>query len=470
MYETPFPLDPRPAEADRGSPRERWLAGRRRAEAGVSKLAASVASVMGPRAVELTDPSGRRGPLHGAAGVISGLGTLAPEEEVGARPLRQVARKLSTRAGDGLATGVCLAGSLILQALREIDRGACRRRLLGEVSEALTRARLRLRELSRQARAEDFAALVRATLRDPDLEASLLDLLAEVPPERVLVVPWTGDRVVTRKVTGLLVSLVPQAAFMLPPAGTVLSPAVLSGTHPHAETDREVIAGLEALGHQGRIPVAVADRLGPGDASRLVSRVLGGTLSGAVLWSRPLEPGVGEALAAFPWSERPELEVHLLGRMALLSGFPAWSTAYGVVLHAGSEVRLSRLETTCRVLCRAKAGGLVPGGTATLPRAGDTLEDGRPGHRVVRRGLEAPLRVLLDNEGLEPESVVGQLRTMPAGTGFDLVGRRFLAPEEAGPAVPVDHLDAALEVAGEAALDFLESEPWADCIRGDDHG
>jgi chaperonin GroEL len=111
-------------------------------------------------------------------------------------------------------------------------------------------------------------------------------------------------------------------------------------------------------------------------------------------------------------------------RLAKLSGGVAV-----IKVGASTETELKekkhRYEDALSATRAAVEEGIVPGGGVTLLSAQKALDkieaegDEKTGLTIVRRALEAPLRTIAENAGLEGSVVVEQVRNAKAGEGLD---------------------------------------------------
>ncbi|MBL8088085.1 MAG: chaperonin GroEL [Chthonomonas sp.] len=111
-------------------------------------------------------------------------------------------------------------------------------------------------------------------------------------------------------------------------------------------------------------------------------------------------------------------------RLAKLSGGVAV-----IKVGASTETELKekkhRYEDALSATRAAVEEGIVPGGGVTLLRAAGKLDsvkltgDELTGLQIVKRALEAPLRIISENAGLEGSVIVEKVRSAPEGTGLD---------------------------------------------------
>jgi chaperonin GroEL len=108
----------------------------------------------------------------------------------------------------------------------------------------------------------------------------------------------------------------------------------------------------------------------------------------------------------------------------------------------------------------------VPGGGVALLRAAIAIDrltladaDMRVGAAIVKRALEAPLRQLVINAGLDPGVVIETIRQASSlSWGMNLVSERYVDMLEAGIIDPVKVTRSALENAASVAATILTTE------------
>jgi chaperonin GroEL len=152
-------------------------------------------------------------------------------------------------------------------------------------------------------------------------------------------------------------------------------------------------------------------------------------------------------------------------RLARLAGGVA-------VIHVGapSEAELkSRKDAFDDAISSTKAAveeGIVPGGGLTLLRLADALADEeessegdvKTGIGVLRRALEAPLRQIAANSGVDPGVVVDRLRSGSGDFGFDARTGQYVDLVETGIIDPAKVVRVALENAISIAGTLLLTE------------
>ena len=151
-------------------------------------------------------------------------------------------------------------------------------------------------------------------------------------------------------------------------------------------------------------------------------------------------------------------------RLAKLAGGVAVLKA-GAATEVELKERKHRIEDAVRNAKAAVEEGIVPGGGVALIQAGvkvfDKLEltgDEATGANIVRVAIDAPLKQIAANAGLEPGVVVDRGRSLPAGTGLNAATGEYEDLMAAGIADPVKVTRSALQNAASIAGLFLTTE------------
>jgi len=140
-----------------------------------------------------------------------------------------------------------------------------------------------------------------------------------------------------------------------------------------------------------------------------------------------------------------------------------------IKIGAATEVELKerkhRVEDAVRA---AKAGveeGMVSGGGVALVQAGksafdklDLVGDEATGAQIVKVALDAPLRQIAVNAGLEGGVVVEKVRNLPAGQGLNAATGEYVNMLDAGIIDPAKVTRSALQNAASIAALFLTTE------------
>ncbi|KAA1248749.1 chaperonin GroEL [Mycobacterium simiae] len=150
-------------------------------------------------------------------------------------------------------------------------------------------------------------------------------------------------------------------------------------------------------------------------------------------------------------------------RLAKLAGGVAVIKA-GAATEVELKERKHRIEDAVRNAKAAVEEGIVAGGGVALLHSAPALDelnltgDEATGANIVRVALEAPLKQIAFNSGLEPGVVAEKVRNSPAGTGLNAATGEYEDLLKAGVADPVKVTRSALQNAASIAGLFLTTE------------
>ncbi|MDO5683132.1 MAG: chaperonin GroEL, partial [Propionibacteriaceae bacterium] len=180
--------------------------------------------------------------------------------------------------------------------------------------------------------------------------------------------------------------------------------------------------------------------------------------------------GDAEALAGRVKQIRNEIEnsdsdydrEKLQERLAKLAGGVA-VIKVGAATEVELKERKHRIEDAVRNAKAAVEEGIVPGGGVALIQAAkqinlDLTGDEAVGARIVLEAVNAPLRQIAENAGLEGGVVVEKVRALPAGEGLNAATGEYVAMIPAGIIDPAKVTRSALQNAASIAALFLTTE------------
>jgi chaperonin GroEL len=151
-------------------------------------------------------------------------------------------------------------------------------------------------------------------------------------------------------------------------------------------------------------------------------------------------------------------------RLAKLAGGVA-VIKVGAATEVELKERKHRIEDAVRNARAAVEEGIVPGGGVALVQAGKTAfdkldlsSDEATGAQIVKIALDAPLRQIAVNAGLEGGVVVEKVRTLTAGHGLDASSGEYVDLLAAGIIDPAKVTRSALQNAASIAALFLTTE------------
>ncbi|MDR7280393.1 chaperonin GroEL [Catenuloplanes atrovinosus] len=151
-------------------------------------------------------------------------------------------------------------------------------------------------------------------------------------------------------------------------------------------------------------------------------------------------------------------------RLAKLAGGVA-VIKVGAATEVELKERKHRIEDAVRNAKAAVEEGIVPGGGVALVQAGktafdklDLVGDEATGAQIVKVALDAPLRQIAVNAGLEGGVVVEKVRNLEAGHGLNAASGEYVDLLKAGIIDPAKVTRSALQNAASIAALFLTTE------------
>jgi chaperonin GroEL len=155
----------------------------------------------------------------------------------------------------------------------------------------------------------------------------------------------------------------------------------------------------------------------------------------------------------------------LMDRIAKLGGGVA-VIRIGAATETEMKEAKYRMEDALNATRAAVSEGIIAGGGSAYIHAQKSVEelaaslkgDERTGAEIVAKALEAPLRTIVENAGLEGAVVVNQVRQSERGTGFDAVNEEYVDMMKEGIIDPVKVTKSALLNAVSVASTLLTTE------------
>ena len=131
----------------------------------------------------------------------------------------------------------------------------------------------------------------------------------------------------------------------------------------------------------------------------------------------------------------------------------------GAATEAEMKEKKARLEDAMHATKAAAEEGILPGGGVALLRAEKALkkvesgldDDEKIGLNIIRKALEAPLRQIADNAGLNGVLVVQKVKELEGNYGFDVVKEKYTDLVKAGVIDPTKVVRIAIQNASSIA-------------------
>jgi chaperonin GroEL len=162
-------------------------------------------------------------------------------------------------------------------------------------------------------------------------------------------------------------------------------------------------------------------------------------------------------------------------RLAKLTGGVA-IISVGAGTEAEMKQKKARVEDALHATRAAVEEGILPGGGVALLRCKDAIEkargsakgDEKIGIDIVLHAIEAPMRQIADNCGIDGSVVADEVQEKPTNTGFDANSREYVDMYKAGIIDPVKVVRSALANAASIAGLMLTTEALVTNLEKDD--
>ncbi len=136
----------------------------------------------------------------------------------------------------------------------------------------------------------------------------------------------------------------------------------------------------------------------------------------------------------------------------------------GAATETEMKERKARVEDALHATRAAVEEGIVPGGGVALLRCIPALEkfkalgDEQVGVNIVKRALEEPLRMIVENAGLEGSIAVAKIKEDKTNVGYNVAAEKYEDMMEAGVIDPTKVVRTALQNAASIASLMLTTE------------
>ena len=489
---------------------------RRGLERGLNTLADAVKVTLGPRGrnVVLEKAWGAPTITNDGVSIAKEIELEDPYEKIGAELVKEVAKKTDDIAGDGTTTATVLAQALVREGLRNVAAGAdplSLKRGIEKAVEAVTEALLSsAKEVETE---EEIAATASISAGDAEIGKLIAEAMEKVGKEGVITVEDSntfglhlelteGMRFDKGFLSGYFVTdperqeavledpyilVVNQKISNVKDLVPVLEKVMQSGKPLliiAEDVEGEALALLVLNKMRGSIKSVAVKAPGFGDrrkaqmadiailtGGQVITEEVGLSLDAATLDmlgtarkvvvtkdETTIIEGAGDAAAIEGRVAQIRAEIansdsdydreKLQERLAKLAGGVAVLKA-GAATEVELKERKHRIEDAVR---NAKAA--VEEGFDKLELTGDEAT----GANIVRVAIDAPLKQIAANAGLEPGVVVDRVRSLPAGTGLNAATGEYEDLMAAGIADPVKVTRSALQNAASIAGLFLTTE------------
>ena len=227
--------------------------------------------------------------------------------------------------------------------------------------------------------------------------------------------------------------------------------------------DIAILTGGQVISEEVGLSLETADLPMLGRARKVVVTKDDTTIVEGAGDAQQIEGRVNQIRAEIDNSDSEYDREKLQERLAKLAGGVA-VIKVGAATEVELKERKHRIEDAVRNAKAAVEEGIVAGGGVALLQAAEVLDtlklegDEATGAAIVKVAVEAPLKQIAANAGLEGGVVVDRVRNLPTGEGLNAATGEYVNLLAAGIADPVKVTRSALQNAGSIAGLFLTTE------------
>ena len=466
--------------------------------AGVEKLARAVGATLGPRGRNVVIDKKFGAPTITKDGV-----TVAKEieledkfENMGAQLVKEVATKTNDIAGDGTTTATVLAHAIIKEGFKNVTAGSNPTLIKKGIDKAVDKVIEEIRKMARPVEGREEIRDVAAISANNDRQIGdyIAEAMDKVGKDGVITVEESKTMETNIEVVeGMQFDRGYLSAYMVTNAESMVaemeSPYILLYDKKISSL-KEIVPLLEKIAQSGKQLLVIAEDIEGEALATLIVNKLRGTLN-AVAVKAPAfgdrrkamlediailtggtvisdEKGMkleATTLADLGKAARVKVDKEKLQeRLAKLSGGVAV-----IKVGAATEVELkekkARVEDALSATKAAVEEGIVPGGGLSILRAQkslDTVKADNPEEKVgidiIRRALEAPMRMIADNAGIDGSVVVYKAKEAKDGFGYDALKDQWVDMMKSGIVDPAKVERSALQNAASIAGLLLITE------------
>src|SRR5213596_3164282 len=473
---------------------------RSRLKRGVDQLAEAVKVTLGPKGRNVVIDKKFGNPTITKDGV-----TVAKEieledsiENMGAQMVKEVATKTSDIAGDGTTTATVLAQAIFREGLKSVTAGANPMSLKRGIEKAVEAVVEELKKISMPTKGRKEIAQVGTISANGDREIGdkIADAMDKVGKDGVITVEEAkGLETTLETVDGMQFD----RGYLSP--YFITDPEKMEAVLEDEDVEGEALATLVVNKLRGTLKVCAGKAPGFGDrrkemltdiailtGGKVISEELGVKLENTVLddlghakrividkdnttiiggkGKQPdIQGRIGQIKAAIEKSTSDYDKEKLQERLAKLAGGVAVINV-GAATETEMKEKKARVEDALHATRAAVEEGIVPGGGVallwcqkSLEKVKGTDDDQKIGVDIVRRSLEEPMRMIVQNAGAEASIVVGNVKeSKDKNFGYNAQTDEFEDLVAAGVIDPTKVTRTALQNAASIAALMLTTE------------
>ncbi len=487
---------------------------------GVEKLAKTVKATLGPagRNVILDKKFGSPTITKDGVTVAKEVELEDPYENMGAQLVREVASKTSDIAGDGTTTATVLAEAIYREGLKNVTAGANPTSLQRGITKAVTAIVAELGKISKKVKDRTEIAQVATvsanwdtaigniiadamdkvgkdgtiTVEEAKSIETTLDVVEGMQFDKGYISPYfvTNAESMEAILDNPYILIHEKKISSLKDLLPVLEKVAKTGKALiiiAEDVEGEALATLVVNKLRGTLGIAAVKAPGFGDrrkamlediailtGGRCITEDLGrakrvtidkenttiveGSGKSADIQGRvnQIRRQIGETTSDYDREKLQERLAKLAGGVAVIN--------VGAATETEIKEKKARVEDALHATRAAVEEGIVPGGGVALIRAQKALDsvkaegDEAIGVGIVRRAVEAPLRQLADNAGLEGALVVSEAKRRKGNEGLNIANNEWIDLVKAGVVDPTKVTRSALQNAASISGLLLTTE------------
>ena len=488
---------------------------------GVDKLANAVKVTLGPKGRNVVLDRKFGSPLitNDGVSIAKEIELEDPYENMGAKLVAEVANKTNEIAGDGTTTATILAQSMITEGLKNVTSGANPVGLRRGMERAVKVAVERLREISVTVDSKGKIAQVGAiSAADEEVGKFISEAMDKVGNDGVITIEESqGLETMLEVVEGMQFDRGYLSPYMVSDTEKMLAdldnPYILV-TDKKINAVQEILPVLEEVVAAAKPLLIIADDVEQEAIATLVVNKLRGTFNVVAVKA----PGFGERRKAILEDvailtgatlitedlglDLKDANITMLGnsskvnvtkertiivdgkgnkediesRKSQIKSLYAESTSEfdreklqerlaklsgGVAVIKEKKLRIEDALNSTRA---AVEEGIVAGGGTALVQVISEVEklvatgDEQTGINIIKKALEAPVRQIAENAGLESSVIVEKLKSEEIGIGFNAATEEWVDMIKAGIVDPTKVTRSALQNAASVSSLFLSTE------------
>ncbi len=475
---------------------------RRGLERGMNTLADAVKVTLGPRGrnVVLEKKWGAPTITNDGVSIAKEIELEDPYEKIGAELVKEVAKKTDDVAGDGTTTATVLAQALVREGLRNVAAGANPMGLKRGIEKAVEAVSAQLLDDAKEVETkEQIAATASISAADSSIGELIAEAMDKVGKEGVITVEESNTFGLELELTEgmrfdkgytslyfatdqerqeavlddpyilLYGSKISSVKDLLPLLEKIIQSGkpllIIFGDRRKAMLqDIAILTGGQVISEDVGLKLENTDVALLGTARKVVVTKDETTIVDGAGDAEQIAGRVAQIRSEIEKSDSDYDREKLQERLAKLAGGVAVIKA-GAATEVELKERKHRIEDAVRNAKAAVEEGIVAGGGVALLQAAIKAFEGlslsgdeATGANIVRVAVEAPLKQIAVNAGLEGGVVAEKVKGLPAGEGLDAATGEYKDLIKAGIIDPAKVTRSALQNAASIAALFLTTE------------